>query len=170
MTSCSGKVGRALALLQGLRRALDLDPAVLHSHVVADGVDGGRTTLDPPRDQVEARGVPRADHPARVDLPLGQGAARVAAGLADRQDRRATPGRGLGASGGDAPGLRSPDDGCGAGAVSRAVAALGGTGAGAVYGRCMLIDEKGRAIGLYRTEPFSYEALLRGNLIAQPSV
>ncbi|TMF53936.1 MAG: glycosyltransferase [Chloroflexi bacterium] len=76
----------------------------------------------------------------------------------------------LAESRGDIIGWLNSDDFYYPDAVSRAVDALERTGADAVYGRCMLIDEKGREIGLYRTEPFSYKALLRRNIIAQPSV
>lgn len=55
-------------------------------------------------------------------------------------------------------------------AVERAVDALRKTGADAVYGRCLLVDGRGKDIGFYRTEPFSYARLLTRNIIAQPAL
>jgi glycosyltransferase involved in cell wall biosynthesis len=55
-------------------------------------------------------------------------------------------------------------------AVARAVEVMMATGADAVYGRCLLVDENGKEIGFYHTEPFSYHALLTRNIIAQPAL
>jgi glycosyltransferase involved in cell wall biosynthesis len=55
-------------------------------------------------------------------------------------------------------------------AVERAVDAILETGADAVYGRCLLVDQDGGKIGFYRTEPFSYRRLLSHNIIAQPGL
>ena len=56
------------------------------------------------------------------------------------------------------------------GAVRAAVDAMAASGADAVYGACRLVDERRSDIGVYRTEPFSYERLLLRNIIAQPAL
>ena len=55
-------------------------------------------------------------------------------------------------------------------ALERAVEIFTTHDADAVYGSCALVDESGRTIGRYHTEPFSYQALLNRNIIAQPAL
>jgi glycosyltransferase involved in cell wall biosynthesis len=78
--------------------------------------------------------------------------------------------RALAEARGDIIGWVNSDDLLYPNAVARAVEVMMSTGADAVYGRCMLVDEQGKAIGFYRTHPFSYEALLTRNIIAQPAL
>jgi glycosyltransferase involved in cell wall biosynthesis len=78
--------------------------------------------------------------------------------------------RGLAQARGEIIGWVNSDDFLYPDAVARAVEVMQSTQADAVYGRCLLVDENGKEIGFYRTEPFSYPRLLDRNIIAQPAL